>query len=817
MKKTTLPIRKIVVTHVLLAILFIPFWAMAQHQGISGAGTKNFSYVKNARTQWNNTQSNALPSNDDFSSPKHLKPQRQRDNNLFKKSGNEINPLDSTNLYLEFYTCYDYYYYDSLNFGINTSIFFTVGIMTYYAQDTSDLQVIIDFGDGNDTVFNPYHYYYYPDTLSWDSTIFSGFLLHSYANAGTFYPTCTVITSLGDTAIQALYQPINISSGGTNPASILSFEAYSYQFCGNDSSYYYYYWGDSLYYFGTYYNLSFYYPSLQSFDEAFTVSIDFGDGTDTSFQYSYNDQMYYNWWWFWSYQCPPYFYLDYTMHEYQQAGTYNISCTITFPDGSSDTASTTTTVADHCTTVGGKVFIDNNSNCVPDSNETGVPGIWLYVPFNDSIYAYDCYSYYNYFAVTDSFGNYRFSFPDICPASDTIKFDPYYNFYPIVNLPLSCPADGYYVFNTGNPQLNYDFALGCTSGYDLQGFLWGWRFRPGFQGFLYPNYGNYRCDSVSGTAKLVIENPGFLTIDSVFPPASYVNGDTIAWDFSDISILDWWNFSEVFITTDISANEGDTFHTTLILEPVAGDADPSNNIIEQDFIVSNSWDPNEKEVFPQGKTNQGYIDHDQVLTYVVHFQNTGSDTAYNIYITDTLNPGLNLNSLKILTSSHYMQYSLYENIVTFNFPNIMLPDSGKDLAGSQGFVSYKITPDNYLPEATSLTNTAYIFFDYNPAVITNTTLNTVTYITGLRDYNNSRGSNITVYPNPNKTELWVLLNNDLGTAQIILMDVTGREILNDVTRATSYKINTSEIAEGVYLLKVVSDRNSHLIKIVVDR
>ena len=61
----------------------------------------------------------------------------------------------------------------------------------------------------------------------------------------------------------------------------------------------------------------------------------------------------------------------------------------------------------------------------------------------------------------------------------------------------------------------------------------------------------------------------------------------------------------------------------------------------------------------------------------------------------------------------------------FLFPGIMLPDSLTDPVGSQGFVTYRVMPLLNLAPGTVIENTGEIYFDLNPAIITNTTLNTI--------------------------------------------------------------------------------------------
>ncbi|MBK9490010.1 MAG: hypothetical protein IPO07_15465 [Haliscomenobacter sp.] len=57
------------------------------------------------------------------------------------------------------------------------------------------------------------------------------------------------------------------------------------------------------------------------------------------------------------------------------------------------------------------------------------------------------------------------------------------------------------------------------------------------------------------------------------------------------------------------------------------------------------------------------------------------------------------------------------------FKNINLPDSTNNEPESHGFVSFRIKDRSGLAEKTTIDNTAYIYFDQNPAIVTNTTQN----------------------------------------------------------------------------------------------
>ena len=139
-----------------------------------------------------------------------------------------------------------------------------------------------------------------------------------------------------------------------------------------------------------------------------------------------------------------------------------------------------------------------------------------------------------------------------------------------------------------------------------------------------------------------------------------------------------------------------------------------------------SHDPNDKQVTPLGVNKEKLTLKNNDLQYTIRFQNTGNDYAYDVKILDTLSSQLNWSTFAVTASSHKLRTELSaKGLVTFFFDNIMLPDSATNYIGSNGFVSYTIKPKTSVTENTKIHNTAHIIFDQNPAVVTNTTLNTL--------------------------------------------------------------------------------------------
>ena len=223
----------------------------------------------------------------------------------------------------------------------------------------------------------------------------------------------------------------------------------------------------------------------------------------------------------------------------------------------------------------------------------------------------------------------------------------------------------------------------------------------------------------------LITSSNYVFVSSTIPP-DYVNGDTMRWNTPLINQYTNYIVGGTVLFMTPAALQSVT------LTMIDSVFDGSGNFIEVitdtwTYQVSCSYDPNDKHVNPEGVLAQNYTPIDAELSFLVNFQNTGNDTAYDVFIFDTLDADLDFSTLEIVGSSHELNLQMTPNgEIRFNFFNIMLPDSGADEPGSHGWVAYKIRPDASLPDPTEITNTAHIVFDLNSPIVTNTTLNTMT-------------------------------------------------------------------------------------------
>lgn len=150
-----------------------------------------------------------------------------------------------------------------------------------------------------------------------------------------------------------------------------------------------------------------------------------------------------------------------------------------------------------------------------------------------------------------------------------------------------------------------------------------------------------------------------------------------------------------------------------------------------------AYDPNDKLAEPEGYAQPHFILADQELEYVVRFQNTGNFPAEYITVVDSLATDyFDLSTFVPVHSSHSMQTCLDLNsgIAQFKFPDIMLPDSTSDEPGSHGYLVYRIKPLPGIEPGAVINNTAYIYFEVNPPIITNTTWHTIFDCAGLAEF-----------------------------------------------------------------------------------
>jgi uncharacterized repeat protein (TIGR01451 family) len=300
-------------------------------------------------------------------------------------------------------------------------------------------------------------------------------------------------------------------------------------------------------------------------------------------------------------------------------------------------------------------------------------------------------------------------------------------------------------------------------------------------------------------------DPLMTFVNSSVTPTSQV-GNTLSYSFTNlfpgqsfmatVSLIE--PASGNIVSHYLTANAGDAFGNQLAL----------SDTLQQTVLCS--YDPNDKAVYPSGIGPLNYVPMNQRLEYLVRFQNTGNDTAFKVVIIDTLDAKLDPSSFNLLGNSHPVLTELDGNgKLTFTFDNILLPDSNVNEPASHGYVLYGISGLASNPDPTSVNNTAYIYFDQNPPIQTNTTLTTFSdnYL-GVDDLASISG--LSISPNPFNSEAVVECEDCQGEYLMQVIDMLGKVVHLQEVSGTRWTLYKGSLSPGTYLLEVRSRSTNQL-------
>ena len=158
--------------------------------------------------------------------------------------------------------------------------------------------------------------------------------------------------------------------------------------------------------------------------------------------------------------------------------------------------------------------------------------------------------------------------------------------------------------------------------------------------------------------------------------------------------------------------------------------------------------------------------------------------------------------------------NLKNSSLKFNFNNINLADSFSNEPASHGFVTFKAKLTPNLNLGTVIENTAYIYFDFNAPIVTNTAMNTIDLITS--SHFQTVNNDISVFPNPAKDELFISINHFKSKAlsYLELYNISGQKVLDQVILQNNSKVDLSALSKGLYLLKTNVDGQVSTVKII---
>jgi hypothetical protein len=452
----------------------------------------------------------------------------------------------------------------------------------------------------------------------------------------------------------------------------------------------------------------------------------------------------------------------------------------------------------------GTAFIDLNQNGILDAGESTLPNVEI------TIYPWDNTGTLSVSTFTDGDGNYCMTAPagyQYALASYTTLSGTVINqyLYPIVE-------DEQTITGINVPFYFIENAIEISATVSS----WGQPV-PGFTYFNSVSLQN--SGELTAVTDVTLFLPVFMTItyvgdlngvQGVYAPGA----NTITWTGVNVAGMSW-AYCYYYGYTPIGIPLGTPAYSSISAVVTNGtDVYLPNNSMSISQVVIGSYDPNNKLNFPSGVGETGdMLPSNDPFTYVINFQNTGTSEAVNIRVEDQLDTDLDWSTFEMISASHNYTVEMQNGHLVWYFNNIMLPDSNTNEELSHGQITYRIHPIADKPVGTVFENTAYIYFDFNEAIITNTAVNTFVSSIGVNEVETSAG--ISIYPNPSEGDFTISAEDMNAGDYLVIFDAMGREVFRkQIMNSNTTRIDTN-LPTGQYVLQIQGSANVRTTKVVV--
>ena len=328
--------------------------------------------------------------------------------------------------------------------------------------------------------------------------------------------------------------------------------------------------------------------------------------------------------------------------------------------------------------------------------------------------------------------------------------------------------------------------------YDLVATLTVFPARPGFTNPVYVTVQNIGTEPT--TAAISFTHDAVQTwVGSALPPDNLV-GTTATWN-PLLPPGGVWG-TQLTLDTDAGVALGTPLAHLLTALPVQPDTTPADNSAGWNGVVVGSYDPNDKQAFPQEMT-PAQVQAGTFIEYLVRFQNTGTFPAVRVVITDTLSTDLQWNTMQFIASSHPCTWYLDGGVLHFVFDPILLPDSVSDEPNSHGFVRFRMRPVPGLLIGDEVENIANIHFDFNEPSITPPAVVSVDLNTAIAE---AWEEGFALAPNPADDRLWLTLRTPAQRIEVLSLD--GRLLLAQRPAGLHPVVDLQGLSAGAYLLRL---------------
>jgi hypothetical protein len=333
-------------------------------------------------------------------------------------------------------------------------------------------------------------------------------------------------------------------------------------------------------------------------------------------------------------------------------------------------------------------------------------------------------------------------------------------------------------------------------------------------GFYYTNqikYTNLGSDSTSGT--ITFAHSDNITFNNVSEMVTNIsNGFTL--DFNNLLPFETRTIDVVYsIPTIPIINLGDIVTSEVAITALNIDNISNNNFYVLNSAIVGSYDPNDITEIHGNEIVFDDFGADDYLYYTIRFQNTGTANTNFIRVINNLPEELDEESIRMVYSSHdYVLTKTGSNLEWFFEDTILLPQSEDDMA-SQGYIVYKIKPKAGYEVGTIIENQAEIYFDYNPAIITNTFVTEFIQTTMQTDIPEN-SLKLSLYPNPTQDNINISIANFSEPVSYTITDITGKTIKSGTFDQAENSVALGGLTLGLYFVKITSGYFTEFVKVI---
>ncbi|MEO1262336.1 MAG: T9SS type A sorting domain-containing protein [Bacteroidota bacterium] len=438
--------------------------------------------------------------------------------------------------------------------------------------------------------------------------------------------------------------------------------------------------------------------------------------------------------------------------------------------------------------VKGRVWFDENNDCIFDGNEIGLSDYILQASENSSTDLF--------YKSTDTEGQYLLQLP---AGDHSIDISLPNNLWE-----SNCTSAAEVSFSGTLDTVTLDFPLSAN---DICPLIDIDISTPFLRRCFSNVYTVHYCNTGTSSAVDVfieITMDSFLNYGSATIPVFNLNGNVYTFAAGNLGVNECGSFN---ITTEVLCDAvlgQEHCMTARVTNADCFGAFPTPEATDCQFNIG-AYDPNDKTAFVDGQTEDEMIEANTDIAYKIRFQNTGTDTAFTVVVEDQLSDWLDPASVRPGASSHPYQFDILQTgLLRFTFDDILLPDSNINEPASHGFVKFMVSQKPDVPNGNVIANFADIFFDFNAPIRTNTVELTVGEPNGLQERSLQYTSSAAPNPFHHRTSINIDgLDGEL--LQFQLYNIQGAMLHKQMFLAPSFLLEMENLPSGTYFYSIMKE------------